>query len=72
MAGTIKGGQLAGKTNKDRHGDDFYRLIGAKGGRAKFPGKGFAGNLELARKAGKIGGKTSRIKGVKNVKQETN
>lgn len=59
MAGTVKGGQMAAKTNKARHGKDFYARIGAKGGRNGFTG-GFAANRELARKAGKLGGTISR------------
>ena len=33
MAGTKIGGQKAAKTNKLRHGSDFYKRIGQKGGR---------------------------------------
>lgn len=33
MAGTKAGGQKAAATNLERHGKDFYREIGAKGGR---------------------------------------
>jgi hypothetical protein len=53
MAGTKKGGLRAAESNKKRHGDDFYEVIGAIGGKAKVP-KGFAKNLELARKAGRM------------------
>lgn len=42
-----------------KYGKDFYKKIGAKGGSKKTP-KGFAVNRELARKAGKLGGKLSR------------
>lgn len=59
MAGTINGGKLAAKTNKARHGKDFYARIGRKGGQNGFTG-GFAANRELARKAGKLGGTISR------------
>ncbi len=61
MAGTRKGGVAAAKTNKDRHGKDFYARIGAKGGRNGRTG-GFAADRELARKAGAIGGRKSRRK----------
>jgi hypothetical protein len=33
MAGTAKGGKLAAKTNKTKHGTDFYARIGAMGGK---------------------------------------
>lgn len=42
-----------------RHGDNFYSLIGAKGGRNGHTG-GFASNPELAKIAGQKGGKISR------------
>lgn len=41
MAGTRKGGLKAGKTNKERYGQNFYRDIGAIGGRLGRTG-GFA------------------------------
>ena len=59
MAGTKKGGVAAAKTNKNRHGKDFYARIGAKGGKLGTTG-GFAANRELARKAGAVGGRKSR------------
>lgn len=59
MAGTEKGGMQAAKTNKARHGRDFYSRIGAIGGR-KSRGGGFAANRELASRAGRKGGKISR------------
>jgi general stress protein YciG len=34
MPGTYNGGLNAAETNKARYGDDFYRIIGAKGGKA--------------------------------------
>ena len=66
MAGTLMGGKLAAKTNKDRHGSDFYARIGAKGGHNGTTG-GFAANRELARKAGQKGGRISKRKPVKKV-----
>jgi general stress protein YciG len=33
MPGTIKGGKSAGDTNKARYGEDYYRRIGAIGGK---------------------------------------
>lgn len=65
MVGTVEGGRRAAKTNKEKHGDDFYKRIGAKGGRSGHTG-GFAANRELAKEAGRKGGLTSRRTGVKN------
>lgn len=59
MSGTIEGGIKARETNKMKHGDDFYKRIGAKGGKACVT-KGFGTNRELARQAGAKGGKNSR------------
>jgi hypothetical protein len=59
MAGTAKGGKLAAKKNKTKHGKDFYKRIGALGGRSGHTG-GFYANRELARKAGAVGGRVSR------------
>lgn len=59
MAGTKKGGELAAKTNRSRHGADFYARIGAIGGKKGRTG-GFYANRELARIAGAKGGKISR------------
>lgn len=61
MAGTKAGGQKAAATNLERHGKDFYREIGAKGGRNGHTG-GFASNPELARIAGAKGGRISKRK----------
>lgn len=67
MAGNKIGGLKASATNKLRHGEDFYKRIGAKGGIApNATPKGFAANRELASRVGKIGGQTSSRKGVKN------
>lgn len=41
MAGTSQGGLKAKKTNYQKHGSDFYRRIGAMGGRNGHTG-GFA------------------------------
>lgn len=59
MAGTKLGGQRAAATNKQKHGEDFYKRIGAIGGKNGSTG-GFAANPELARIAGAKGGKISR------------
>ena len=65
MSGTTTGGRKAAKTNIKLYGDDFYRRIGAKGGRNGHTG-GFAANPALARIAGAKGGQKSRRTGVKN------
>lgn len=59
MAGTIKGGRKAAKTNKKVHGRNFYKEIGHLGGINGHTG-GFAANPELARKAGALGGSMSK------------
>lgn len=59
MAGSRTGGMRAAETNKKRHGDDFYKKIGAMGGRKGTTG-GFYANRELAVQAGKLGGKISK------------
>jgi len=59
MAGTKAGGKKAAVTNKMIHGDDFYKNIGAIGGKNGNTG-GFAANRELARTAGRKGGLISR------------
>jgi len=51
--------QQAVETTKQRYGKDFYSKIGAIGGKKKVP-KGFAVNIELARQAGRRGGKISK------------
>lgn len=59
MSGTKAGGVKARNTNYERHGDDFYKRIGAKGGHNGHTG-GFAANRELARIAGQKGGRASK------------
>ena len=59
MAGTKAGGQAAAATNKTKYGVDFYAKIGAKGGKLGRTG-GFFANRELAREAGRKGGRISR------------
>lgn len=61
MAGTRAGGLKAAATNKKKNGDDFFKRIGAIGGRNGHTG-GFYANRELARKAGAKGGRISRRK----------
>lgn len=59
MAGTKAGGRKARKTNYEKYGDDFYKRIGAMGGKLGHTG-GFAANPELAKIAGRKGGKKSK------------
>lgn len=59
MSGTIEGGKKSAATNMQRHGEDFYKRIGAIGGKASTTG-GFYANRELAREAGRKGGTISR------------
>lgn len=55
MSGTRAGGLKAAKTNKKRHGKNFYANIGRKGGQNGNTG-GFASNPSLAKIAGAKGG----------------
>lgn len=62
MAGTAIGAAKAAATNKLKHGENFYRDIGRRGGKNGRSGgfaQGEAGKLR-AQKAGSIGGKISR------------
>ncbi len=59
MAGTKIGGKKAAQKNIELYGSDFYRTIGAKGGKNGRTG-GFYANRELARRAGALGGRVSR------------
>lgn len=59
MTGTKAGGLKAAATNKNKYGNDFYKINGAKGGRNGHTG-GFAANPALAAVAGSRGGKNSR------------
>lgn len=69
MPGTRVGGLKTVETNKKRYGEDFYVKIGTMGG-AKSRGGGFASNRELAREAGRKGGKASRRTAIKQVEAE--
>lgn len=59
MAGTREGGLKCAAANKAKWGEDFYSQIGRKGGMAGHTG-GFAADKELARRAGRIGGRKSK------------
>lgn len=71
MAGTIIGGLKAAKTNKERHGEDYYVKMGAIGGRLGHTG-GFAANRELAKIAGAKGGRKSRRGKAKKLNDKEN
>lgn len=58
MAGTVEGGKRAAETNL-KNDPDFYRKIGAIGGKKGRTG-GFAANRKLASIAGRKGGLISR------------
>ena len=59
MSGTKEGGRKAAETNKKRNGEDFFKRIGAIGGRNGHTG-GFASSHELAVEAGRKGGRISK------------
>lgn len=59
MAETTEGGRKTAKTIKAKYGDDFYSRMGKKGGKIGRTG-GFYANPELARIAGRKGGRISR------------
>lgn len=62
MAGTTEGGLQAAQTLKEAKGEDWYQVIGAKGGKASNTG-GFAAGTEGRKRArvyGKLGGTISR------------
>lgn len=59
MAGTKEGGASARDTNYAKYGKDFYKKIGAEGGKKGRTG-GFFANRELARIAGAKGGRISK------------
>lgn len=55
MSGTKAGGLKCAATNKLKHGEDFYKRIGSKGGKVKNPNKGFGSSHERAVAAGRKG-----------------
>lgn len=74
MSGTKAGAAKTAKTNIEKYGKDFYKNIGAKGGKASTTG-GFGSDKvgadgltgkQRARIAGAKGGRTSTRLGVKN------
>ena len=66
MSGTKAGGVKAAQTNKERHGNDFFRRIGKIGGKNGHTG-GFASMpRERVAECGRIGGMRSRRGKAKN------
>jgi len=72
MPGTKSGGLKAATTNKERHGADFYKRVGQKGGSVLGTKGGFA-SMPPERRAelGRKGGIASRRTGIKNKKGNT-
>lgn len=68
MSGTKIGGLKCAQKNKKLYGDDFYKRIGSKGGKAGHTG-GFAANPALAKLAGHRAGSVSK-RGYKLLKVE--
>ena len=71
MAGNKERGAKCAVTNKAKHGEDYYKRIGALGGSVKNPKKGFGSDnrtilerilrkRKLAQQAGARGGKISK------------
>ena len=62
MAGTVQGGRRAAQRNKEKYGENFYKTIGARGGKNSRNGGFAAGDAgrERARYWGAIGGRISR------------
>ena len=60
MAGTKEGALKTIMVIKQKYGEDFYRRIGAIGGVAKSPNKGFGADRERAKLAGMKGGRIRR------------
>lgn len=66
MSGTKAGGIKAAKTNLERHGADFYKRIGQKGGQNGHTGGFAAMDPERVRECGRKGGSISRRGPAKN------
>ena len=60
MSNTKEGGIKTRETIFAKYGKDFYKNIGAIGGKVENPKKGFGSNNKLAREAGVKGGTISR------------
>lgn len=68
MDQTKEGAKKAIATIKEKYGDNYYKEIGAKGGKACVC-KGFGTNHKLAQMAGMIGGRISKRGPAKNHKE---
>ena len=66
MAGTKAGGMKAAATNKKRNGEDFFKRIGAIGGRNGHTGGFYAMTPERRAECGRKGGTISRRGKAKN------
>lgn len=53
---------------KEKHGEDYFKKIGSKGGKHDKP-RSFETDRELAARAGAIGGKAPKRKGKRNVNE---
>lgn len=61
MSGNKEGGKKASITNKLRHGEDFYKNIGRKGGaKARPESRYFFKHPDIAKEAGAKGRRLSR------------
>lgn len=70
MPGNREGGKKAAATNIERHGEDFYKKIGTKGGSVSHPDtRPFKTNPKLASEAGRKGGQLSKRGPSKNKTQ---
>lgn len=70
MSGSVAGGRKARDTNLARHGKDFYRELGAKGGAKTGIAKGFALMTRAQHHAASVkGGSNSRRGKGKKVEQ---
>ena len=61
MGGTREGGKKAAITNRERHGKDYYKEIGYKGGKSSHTG-GFYGKHKFAQEMGRLGAKIKKEK----------
>lgn len=59
MSGSKIGGKKASRTNRERYGEDFYKVIGAIGGRNGHTG-GFSYDVNVAKEAGSKGGRLGK------------
>lgn len=79
MSGTKAGGRKAAETNRLKHGKDFYKNIGKRGGQSSNTG-GFASDkigpdgmtgMQRAKIVGAKGGRISSRAGIKNGEGKT-